>query len=280
MSFMRGPVFTAAGRALLARALTGETLKFTKMEMGDGSRGSASIENMTALVHTVASVPISGMRHSGNFAVVSGTFSNADLAEGFNWNEIGLFAADPDNPDDRTKDILYCYQDADGNAENIPASDSELITKRVSIAAIISNATNVTAVFAAATSAADIPFDNSGTELDADNLQDAIAEIVLKMQDMDAGPHAHTHATDGDDPITPEMIGAAAEDHSHNPEDIGAAPTTHGHAASDITAGTFAGAVIANSSGQTPGTYLVRNQKLSATEETPTVNGAICWLYE
>lgn len=50
--------------------------------------------------------------------------------------------------------------------------------------------------------------------------------------------------------------------------------------AGDVTAGTFAGAVIANSGGQTPGAYVVRNQKLSATEETPTVNGAICWMYE
>ena len=54
----------------------------------------------------------------------------------------------------------------------------------------------------------------------------------------------------------------------------------HTHAASAITAGTFAGQVVANSGGQAAGTYLVRNQKLSASEETPTVNGAICWLYE
>lgn len=57
-------------------------------------------------------------------------------------------------------------------------------------------------------------------------------------------------------------------------------PTSHIHSADDITAGTFVGQVVANSAGQTPSTYLVRNQKLSATEETPTVNGAICWKYE
>lgn len=56
--------------------------------------------------------------------------------------------------------------------------------------------------------------------------------------------------------------------------------TGHTHAASDITAGTFAGQVVASASGQTPGTYLLRNSKLSATEETPTVNGQICWQYE
>jgi hypothetical protein len=57
-------------------------------------------------------------------------------------------------------------------------------------------------------------------------------------------------------------------------------PKAHNHAASEITAGTFSGQVVANNAGQSPGTYLVRNSKLSATEETPTINGAICWLYE
>lgn len=182
MSFTKGPVFTAAGRALHARALTGATITFTKMEMGDGSRGSASIENLTALVHAVASVSISSLRHSGNFAVVSGTFSNADLTEGFDWNEIGLFAADPDNPDDRTKDILYCYQDANGNADNIPASDSELITKRVSIAAIVSNAANVTATFGPVVRAADVSFDNTTTGMAAEDVQAAIEELVVMME--------------------------------------------------------------------------------------------------
>lgn len=61
---------------------------------------------------------------------------------------------------------------------------------------------------------------------------------------------------------------------------LGAAAKSHTQAASTITAGTFAGQVVANSSGQTPGTYLLRNQKMSSTEETPTVNGQICWQYE
>lgn len=30
----------------------------------------------------------------------------------------------------------------------------------------------------------------------------------------------------------------------------------------------------------TPGSYIYRNEKLSSTEETPTENGAICWVYE
>ena len=53
----------------------------------------------------------------------------------------------------------------------------------------------------------------------------------------------------------------------------------HTQSASKISAGTFAGQVVANASGQTPGTMLLRNSKLVSAEETPTVNGEICWVY-
>lgn len=44
--------------------------------------------------------------------------------------------------------------------------------------------------------------------------------------------------------------------------------------------GDFTGAVSASSTGQASGSYLLRNSKLSATEEAPTVEGQICWQYE
>ena len=55
---------------------------------------------------------------------------------------------------------------------------------------------------------------------------------------------------------------------------------SHNQAASTITAGTFAGQVVANSSGQTPGTSLLRNSKLVSADTNPTVNGEINWTYE
>jgi hypothetical protein len=118
-------------------------------------------------------------------------FSNADLHTGFNWNEIGLFAADPDAPDDRTRDILYCYQDAAGNPDYIPASDSELITKRISIAAITDNAANVTATFSAAMGAADITYDDTISHLGAANVQAAL-EALAGKSDIAIGPTAPT----------------------------------------------------------------------------------------
>lgn len=180
MSFTSGPVFTSAGKALHARALAGATLKFTKMQLGDGRRGSTAITDLKALISPVASVGISSLRYNGNFALISGVFSNADLRTGFYWNEIGLFAADPDAPDDRSRDILYCYQDAADNADYIPASDNELITKRISVAAITDNAVNVTATFSAVIGAEDVLYDDTASRLGAANVQEALEALAGK----------------------------------------------------------------------------------------------------
>ena len=58
------------------------------------------------------------------------------------------------------------------------------------------------------------------------------------------------------------------------------APKAHTQAAGTITAGTFAGAVVANSGGQTYSTYLLRNTRLASSDTNPTVNGQICWTYK
>ena len=55
---------------------------------------------------------------------------------------------------------------------------------------------------------------------------------------------------------------------------------SHNQSAGTITAGTFAGQVVANSSGQTYSTSLLRNSKLVSADTNPTVNGEICWTYK
>lgn len=71
--------------------------------------------------------------------------------------------------------------------------------------------------------------------------------------------------------------GTGATDAATALTNLGAAPASHTQAASTITAGTFAGQVKANASGQAAGSYVARNIKLSATAETPTVEGEICF---
>lgn len=58
-------------------------------------------------------------------------------------------------------------------------------------------------------------------------------------------------------------------------------PTAHNQAASTITAGTFAGQVVANASGQPAGVSCVRNSKYSFDESVlPTVEGESVWYLE
>lgn len=72
------------------------------------------------------------------------------------------------------------------------------------------------------------------------------------------------------DKIKLDGVASGANNYTH--------PSTH--EASMITAGTFAGQVIANSSGQTYNTSLLRNTKLVSSDTDPTVNGEICWTYK
>ena len=85
--------------------------------------------------------------------------------------------------------------------------------------------------------------------------------------------------------ILDEVDGKAPNEHKHKKSEItdfpsSMTPTAHNQAANTITAGTFGGKVVANSSGQTPGTSLLRNIRLVSTDTNPTVNGEICLVYK
>lgn len=144
MSFT-SPRFTDEGKALQAKAQAGTALKFTKMQLGDGELGSQAIAAMTGLVNPLITVGISGVKAGSNYATVKSNFSNSGLTTGFYWREIGVFAADPEKPNDRNSDILYCYANAGSLAEYIPAAGSEIVEKIISIPCIIGDAENVSA---------------------------------------------------------------------------------------------------------------------------------------
>lgn len=144
MSFT-APRFTDEGKALQAKAQAGTALKFTKMQLGDGELGSQAIAAMTKLVNPLITVGISSVKAGSNYATVKSNFSNSGLTTGFYWREIGVFAADPEKPNDRNSDILYCYANAGSLAEYIPAAGSEIVEKIISIPCIIGDAENVSA---------------------------------------------------------------------------------------------------------------------------------------
>lgn len=58
------------------------------------------------------------------------------------------------------------------------------------------------------------------------------------------------------------------------------AASSHNQAASTVTAGTFAGAVVAQTTSQAPATSLLRNSKIVSSATNPSYNGEICWTYK
>ncbi len=112
---------TNAGAALLAKTPLGNTVEVTGWQIGSGALPQgADIRNQTALVQTVASVPIAQVSPDGNQCLITGQYSNQG-AQAFTWEETGLFANDPDSGS-----ILFAYGNSFGDGEPIPAGTETL----------------------------------------------------------------------------------------------------------------------------------------------------------
>jgi hypothetical protein len=144
----QAPKLTDAGRALYYDNLAGTQIVFTSIKLGSGYL-TGPIASMTNLVTPVVTIDAAAKSVSEQYAEISGHFSNADLAAGFYWREIGIFAADPADPDNRAADILYCYQNAYETADFIPVASVETVEKAITVPVIVGDAAAVSCVLSA-----------------------------------------------------------------------------------------------------------------------------------
>ena len=159
---------TDAGKNLYYRNMAGEGIKFTTIQLGNGTI-SGPISAMTALVSAVVTIDAAVKNNAEQYADVSGHFSNAELEEGFYWREIGVFAADPDYPNDRSHDILYCYQNAYDTADFIPVASVETVEKNITVPIIVGDASTVSCTLSSS--------------------QVLVSEADLEAHDKDANAH-------------------------------------------------------------------------------------------
>lgn len=132
---------TKRGRNLLAKAVAGTNLSFTRFAIGDGYLNGAAIDDLNNVISFKETVSISKKQFNEVGKVkLSGNFTNAAVG-GFYYRELGLFATDPD-----LGEILYAYGNADSRAEYIPVSTEEIYEKTIVLNTYISNAASVTAV--------------------------------------------------------------------------------------------------------------------------------------
>lgn len=137
-------VFTSSGYTLQAKAQIGTPIIFTRIAMGDGKLTGQVSQELKNIINKKKDILLSKFQAGDDgTATMGGVLNNQDMSQGFYWREIGLFAQDPD---DVSKEILYCYGNAGETAEYIPAGgESQILEKRIQLSAIIGNASNVSA---------------------------------------------------------------------------------------------------------------------------------------
>lgn len=142
MGNFTGTILTNRGRNLLAKALAGVPLNFTRIGIGDGMwQQGADPALMTALISEKKSLSIQSLENVGDGSTkLRFVLTNSGLAAGFFIREIGIFANDPD-----LGEVLYAVTSAGDKADYIPAAGVVVIENVTDIYTVISTAQNVTA---------------------------------------------------------------------------------------------------------------------------------------
>ncbi len=138
-------ILTAQGRNLIAKALTGKELLFTRAFVGDGTlRSGQDPATLTALISQKKELPIQSMNVLGSVgtAEVVLEMSNKNLATGFFVREYGLFARDPDTQ----REVLYSYCNKGSEAGYLEGDNgTDQIAYSLSLVTVVDQAPNVTA---------------------------------------------------------------------------------------------------------------------------------------
>ena len=180
---------TDVGRMLLADVQYGAIFTPTRIVIGSGSMPSgATAQGMTDVITPVKSLVINKKKRTPDGkCVFGGVYTNEEVTAPFYFRELALYAkAVYLNEDGSVKsegaETLYSYGNAGTTADYMPAySSSTVVEKQIDLVAWVGNDAQV-----------DLSIESG---------------IYITHGDFDS--HAARHAAGGDDPITPESIGAA-----------------------------------------------------------------------
>jgi len=167
MSAVQNYKITNEGRKLIAKALAGKNIKFTRMAVGDGSINlNVELEEFKSLVNEVLSVSVNRKTIIDETSVqIDGYFNNSQLEEGFFYRELGLFALDPNTDEE----ILYCYANNLEDAEYIPpiSDNKKLKEKTIVIITTCGDSANIEISV------------NTDNNVSQDSLNDTLSEYQL-----------------------------------------------------------------------------------------------------
>lgn len=147
-----GMHITKAGLNVLAKAVAGKQLLYTRVAFGDAVKNGVIVEptdaqilNYTALINErEMNLPLADVRFGGNgTAVVTFQVNNTNLTTGFWARELGIFVQEPDTK----AEILYAYKNTGALSAYIPGGGGAVaLNLMMNCVSIVDQATNVTAV--------------------------------------------------------------------------------------------------------------------------------------
>ena len=136
MSEFKNKSLTVKGMELLSKALAGEVIEFTRIELGDGVY-DGDLGFAESLVNIKQNLPINNLDRNGSKVTLSAILRVEDIKRDFKWSEIGIYAKGSDNVEH-----LYMY----GYTENASyISKDSLNEKLIHVTVMVSNAAQITA---------------------------------------------------------------------------------------------------------------------------------------
>lgn len=148
-----GFITTDAGLNVLAKAIAGKPLRFSRVGLGDSEAGGAIVTisaedapDMTGLVNWKKDLPINSQPTvNGGIAYIQFLVQNSNVTAGFWMRETGIFAIDPDTG----AEVLYAYENRGTKGGWLPPTGTNEVWEQTFTAAIaVGNVENITAVVA------------------------------------------------------------------------------------------------------------------------------------
>ena len=134
---------TDKGKRLLAKAMAGTQLEFTRFSVGAGKLTTQIPAELTALIQPIIDdIEIAVLKPMDHTALIGCQVDNKDITVGFSWTETGLFAQDPE-----LGEILFCYANL-GTAEiPVPPNTESSYSRKVRIHMVWSESVEISISF-------------------------------------------------------------------------------------------------------------------------------------
>lgn len=251
------PTITEAGRNLQIRAIAGETITFTRFKIGNGELADIDISALVDLINPLVEFSINEIDKSASgYVKLTGKFDSTYITSDFRWRELGIFCKGEDDIE-----VLYAYSNDGENAGMLKANSTDVVAEQtVALVIAVGDATSVTAIlsesvlyaaktdFDAHVADSTNPHKVNKTQVGLGNVPNVTTNNQTPTYTL---PQVETELESG------ETLGTAfgkiakvvksfiahlsnkANPHGNTPEIIGAAAKEHTHSAADINTGTL-----------------------------------------